>query len=148
MTELVEPGFAPDENETAQFLKLLEEQIPGAAALALCGTIPPGTPERLVDGIIALLQKQDIPVLLDNWQEAQKFLDADLKVLLKINAAELKRLVGIANVPDALEDLRRRYPGLIAGITAGPEKAWLIAPECDGAVQLSPRKLDLIVNPL
>jgi sugar/nucleoside kinase (ribokinase family) len=48
----------------------------------------------------------------------------------------------------ALDALKRRYPGIIAGITDGPGRAWLITPEHAEAVAIAPRKLDLIVNPL
>jgi fructose-1-phosphate kinase PfkB-like protein len=148
MTELVEPGAAPSDAAVRDFLALLEQNAAEASGIALTGSIPKGTLPSFAPDIARIAGRRALPLLLDNWQAAPEILATGVCAILKINAEELGRLTGAAAVPDGLALLHHRWPQLTAGITAGPDAAWLLLPDDATPVRLAPPRLDRVVNPL
>ena len=148
MTELVEPGAAPSDAAVRDVLALLDANAAEAAGVALTGSIPKGTLSSFAVDIARIAERHSLPLLLDNWQAAPEILATGVCAILKINAEELGRLTGCAAVPDGLAQLHRRWPQLTAGITAGPDAAWLLLPDDATPVRLVPPRLARVVNPL
>ena len=148
MTELVEPGHAISPEAAAQFRNLLVGEIPSAAALALCGSIPKGTEEGFLETVALYAGQAGLPLLADNVDFCRRLRGDGQGAVLKINADEVRKCTGEATVPAALEQLHERFPRLTAGITDGPGAAWLLEPFGRRIVQFTLPRLEKVVNPL
>ena len=132
MTEMVEeaPALYPEEQE--KFLAALEQVLPDADGVALAGNFPPETPEEFPRRIAQLVAKQALPLFLDNWRHfAVMAQECPKRLTLKINAEELRKITGIQEIPQAMEELCRKYPGLTLGVTDGAADGWLLFPEME-----------------
>ena len=148
MTELVEPGHAISPSAANEFRNLLVAEIPSAAAIALCGSIPKGTEEDFMETITLYAVQAGLPLLADNVEFCRRLRGDGQGVVLKINADEVRKCTGEATVPAALEQLHERFPRLTAGITDGPEAAWLLEPFGRRLVRFILPRLERVVNPL
>ena len=148
MTELVEPGTPVGPKYRDAFLAMLEQNLPKAVGVAITGSVPSGSEPDFLTKVVQLTVQADLPLLLDNYQNAREVLSNKPDTILKINGMELAKLTGVAGIPEGLAALRREYPRVTAAITDGGRGGWLATP--DAAVQEIPvpRLARPVVNPL
>lgn len=148
MTELVEPGAPISPRAAADFRNQLVCEIPAAAALAICGSIPKGTEEDFMEQIALYAGQAGLPLLVDNVDFCRRLRGNGDRIVVKINADEVRKCTGEADVPSALRLLHEQFPRLSCGITDGPGCAWLLDPFGGSIVRFELPRLESIVNPL
>ena len=90
MTELIEPSGPVTADERRRLRGRLERLLPHCRGVAICGTCPPGVPDRLYAEVIAAARGHAL-VLLDGYRQVVEALAAGPHVL-KINRRELEEL--------------------------------------------------------
>ncbi|MYS50976.1 hexose kinase, partial [Streptomyces sp. SID6013] len=88
-TQLNEPGPAVAPAEWNAFQAAYEDLLTGAAAVALCGSLPPGVPVGAYAGLVRAARAAGVPVLLDTSGEPLRRGLAARPDLIKPNADEL-----------------------------------------------------------
>ncbi|MFD5873480.1 1-phosphofructokinase family hexose kinase [Streptomyces sp. NPDC060322] len=134
-TQLNEPGPHIGADEWAAFLGTFGELLPGASAVALCGSLPPGIHVGAYAELIRLARSAGVPVLLDTDGEPLRRGIAARPDLVKPNADELARLTGAREPLRATRDARRRGArSVVASLGADgllavtPDGTWRAAP--------------------
>ncbi len=104
VTEVNEPGPTVNAAEGEQFLARLALLLPGAWALALSGSLPPGLPDDYYARLIACAHASGVPALLDTSGRALGPGLAVGPLLVKPNGTEAAQLIGqpVRDVRDAL----------------------------------------------
>ncbi|MDJ0384638.1 1-phosphofructokinase family hexose kinase [Streptomyces sp. G-G2] len=138
-TQFNEPGPLITPAEWAAFLERYDALVRSCAhpvaAVALCGSLPPGVPVGAYAVLVRSARAAGVPVLLDTSGEALRRGVAARPEMIKPNAAELAELTGSRDPLPATRDARRR--GAYAVITslgpggllaATPEGTWRAAP--------------------
>ncbi|MFF9685486.1 1-phosphofructokinase family hexose kinase [Streptomyces sp. NPDC014623] len=134
-TQLNEPGPHIGADEWASFLRTFGELLPGAEAVALCGSLPPGIHVGAYAELVRLTRAAGVPVLLDTDGEPLRRGIAARPDLVKPNADELARLTGAREPLRATRDARRRGArSVVASLGADgllavtPDGIWRAAP--------------------
>ncbi|MFJ8155319.1 1-phosphofructokinase family hexose kinase [Streptomyces sp. NPDC094468] len=127
-TQLNEPGPQIAAAEWAAFLGHYEELLPGASAVALCGSLPPGVPVGAYAGLIRTARSAGVPVLLDTSGEPLRRGVAARPDLVKPNADELAELTGSHDPARATQDARRRGARAVVA-SLGPRGLLAVTPE-------------------
>ncbi|MFD3585996.1 1-phosphofructokinase family hexose kinase [Streptomyces sp. NPDC058683] len=134
-TQLNEPGPQITPAEWGAFLGHYEELLSGAAAVALCGSLPPGVPVGAYAGLIKSARSTGVPVLLDTSGEPLRRGVAARPDLVKPNAAELAELTGSHDPLRATQDARRRGARTVVAslgpqglLARTPQGHWRAAP--------------------
>lgn len=107
-TQLNEPGPQISPAEWAAFLGRYQELLPGASAVALCGSLPPGVPVGAYAGLVRAARSAGVPVLLDTSGEPLRRGVAARPDVIKPNTEELAELTGSYEPLRATQDARRR----------------------------------------
>ncbi|MEW2551190.1 1-phosphofructokinase family hexose kinase [Streptomyces zhihengii] len=134
-TQLNEPGPAVTATEWSAFLGAYEGLLADAAAVALCGSLPPGVHVGAYADLVRRARAADVPVLLDTSGEPLLRGVAARPDLIKPNAEELARLTGSREPRRAVRDARRRGAHAVVG-SLGPDG--LLAATPDGLWQAAP----------
>ncbi|MFD4995943.1 1-phosphofructokinase family hexose kinase [Streptomyces buecherae] len=134
-TQLNEPGPQVTPAEWAAFADRYAELLDGAAAVALCGSLPPGLPVGAYAQLIRTARTAEVPVLLDTSGEPLRRGIAARPDIVKPNAEELAQLTGSTEPVRAARDARRRGAHAVAA-SLGPDG--LLAVTGDGAWRASP----------
>ena len=124
MTELIDPSPSVSRDDVVFLQKCVLDALPNADALALCGTLPDGTPDDFYAGLAAEAVRLKKPVLMDSVAHFHKTLAAGLPYL-KINSGELLSATGASDPEAAALDLLNQYPLQCAAITDGPARAFI-----------------------
>ncbi|MGI5278509.1 1-phosphofructokinase family hexose kinase [Streptomyces rochei] len=134
-TQLNEPGPVVAPAEWNAFQEAYEGLLAGAAAVALCGSLPPGVPVGAYAGLVRAARAAGVPVLLDTSGEPLRRGVAARPDLIKPNADELAELTGSHEPLRATQAARRRGARSVvaslgsAGLLAEtPEGRWRAAP--------------------
>ncbi|MGW5735427.1 MULTISPECIES: 1-phosphofructokinase family hexose kinase [Streptomyces] len=135
-TQLNEPGPTVTPAEWTAFRASYEELLrSGAAAVALCGSLPPGVPVGAYATLVRAARAAKVPVLLDTSGEALRRGVAARPDIVKPNADELAELTGSHEPAQATRDARRRGAhAVVASLGAEglravtPEGTWRAAP--------------------
>ncbi|MFE8010677.1 1-phosphofructokinase family hexose kinase [Streptomyces sp. NPDC057418] len=134
-TQLNEPGPHIGADEWAAFLRAYGELLPGADAVALCGSLPPGIHVGAYAELIRLARAAGVPALLDTGGEPLRRGIAARPDLVKPNADELARLTGAREPLRATLDARRRGAHSVVAslgaeglLAATPDGVWRAAP--------------------
>ncbi|MFE0370613.1 1-phosphofructokinase family hexose kinase [Streptomyces tendae] len=134
-TQLNEPGPAVAPAEWSAFQETYEDLLTGAAAVALCGSLPPGVPVGAYGGLVRAARAAGVPVLLDTSGEPLRRGLAARPDLIKPNADELAELTGSHEPLRAAQAARRRGArSVVASLGAEgllavtPEGRWRAAP--------------------
>lgn len=134
-TQLNEPGPVVAPAEWNAFHEAYEGLLAGAAAVALCGSLPPGVPVGAYAGLVRTARAAGVPVLLDTSGEPLRRGVAARPDLIKPNADELAELTGSHEPLRATQAARRRGARSVvaslgaAGLLAEtPEGRWRAAP--------------------
>ena len=130
VTEVNEPGPTITDSEAQAFLDLYEKLLPGAEAVVLSGSLPPGLPDDYYSLLMQRAHRAGVPSILDTSGDPLHLGIAACPLLVKPNATEAGQLLGreIHNVEDALyvgHSMRERGPQM-AAITRGSEGAVLV----------------------
>jgi tagatose 6-phosphate kinase len=96
-----EPGPHVTAGEWASFTAAYEGLLTGAAAVALCGSLPPGAPADAYATLARAARERGIPVLLDTSGEALRHGLAAGPDVVKPNATELAEATGLADPAEA-----------------------------------------------
>jgi tagatose 6-phosphate kinase len=107
-TQLNEPGPTIAPGEWSAFQDTYESLLPSAAAVALCGSLPPGVPVGAYAGLVRTARAAGVPVLLDTSGEPLRRAVAARPDVVKPNADELAELTGSHEPVRATQDARRR----------------------------------------
>ncbi|MFJ7961622.1 1-phosphofructokinase family hexose kinase [Streptomyces sp. NPDC096319] len=127
-TQLNEPGPTVTAAEWTGFHTRFTRLLDGAAAVALCGSLPPGIHVGAYAELVRLARTAGVPVLLDTSGEPLRRGIAARPDLVKPNAEELAQLTGAREPHRATRDARRR--GAHAVISSlGPEGLLAATPE-------------------
>ena len=127
VTELIEPSGRVTQAQVEALRALLQATLPGMAAVALCGTLPPGVPESFYADLAGAARRGGAMVLLDGMTGAGLALAAGVD-LLKLNLGEFLALTGAATAAAAARLCRERYGVAWIGVTDGPRPAYLFGP--------------------
>ncbi|MEU6991609.1 1-phosphofructokinase family hexose kinase [Streptomyces sp. NPDC046465] len=136
-TQLNEPGPTVTPAEWAAFLDSYTELVhrAGTAAVALCGSLPPGVPVGAYALLVRAARTARVPVLLDTSGEPLRRGVAARPDIVKPNADELAELTGSHEPAQAIRDARRRGAhAVIASLGA----EGLVAVTPDGTWQARP----------
>lgn len=148
MTELVEEASSLSPEEGSRFLETLEQCLPDADGVALAGNFPPHTPEAFPREIARRVAARKMPLFLDNWRHFAAMSEVCPNLVLKINRGELGRLVPRLPLPEAMVALAEHHPGLVLGVTDGPQEAWLLTPGRKAPLPFPVPPAKPLVNPL
>ncbi|MEV5985958.1 1-phosphofructokinase family hexose kinase [Streptomyces sp. NPDC052051] len=107
-TQLNEPGPEITPEDWSAFLTTYEELVRSAAAVALCGSLPPGVPVGAYARLVRTARGSGVPVLLDTSGEPLRRGVAARPDIVKPNADELAELTGAHEPLRAAQDARRR----------------------------------------
>ncbi|WP_055490517.1 1-phosphofructokinase family hexose kinase [Streptomyces sp. TP-A0356] len=107
-TQLNEPGPVIAPAEWAAFLDAYGDLVRSAAAVALCGSLPPGVPVGAYAQLVRTARAVGVPVLLDTSGEPLRRGVAARPDIVKPNADELAELTGSHEPSQATRDARRR----------------------------------------
>jgi len=107
-TQLNEPGPVIAPAEWSAFLESYGELVSSAAAVALCGSLPPGVPVGAYAQLVRTARAAGVPVLLDTSGEPLRRGVAARPDVVKPNADELAELTGSHEPLQATRDARRR----------------------------------------
>ncbi|MFJ8199873.1 1-phosphofructokinase family hexose kinase [Streptomyces sp. NPDC096152] len=134
-TQLNEPGPLVAPAEWAAFQNVYEELLGSVAAVALCGSLPPGVPVGAYAGLVRTARAAGVPVLLDTSGEPLRRAVAARPDIIKPNADELAELTGAHEPLRAVQDARRRGArAVVASLGADgllahtPEGHWRATP--------------------
>lgn len=134
-TQLNEPGPLIAAAEWGAFLDRYEELLPGASAVALCGSLPPGVPVGAYANLVRAARSHGVFVLLDTSGEPLRRGVAARPDLIKPNADELAELTGSHEPLRATQDARRRGAHAVVAslgpqglLAATPEGHWRVTP--------------------
>ncbi|MCF6174540.1 MAG: PfkB family carbohydrate kinase [Victivallaceae bacterium] len=122
MTELIEPPGPVTAIECDQLVQLITDNLAECAGIALCGTVPPGA-EQLYRRVAEIAKKNQLPLLVDACQNIEDFLNIG-KIILKINAEEIKAITGESSITTAIKTAFDRYQLHSVAVTAGAEQAY------------------------
>ncbi|HLZ64182.1 MAG TPA: 1-phosphofructokinase family hexose kinase [Ktedonosporobacter sp.] len=129
-TEVNEMGPAISEAEAQAFLELYERLLPGAQAVTISGSVPPGLPDDYYAHLLHRAQVASVPSVLDARGQALRVGLERKPLLVKPNAAEAREFIGheIKDVEDAVAVGRsmRELGARIVAITRGGEGAVLV----------------------
>lgn len=124
-TELIEPSFAAAEKEVIDYLAAVEKELPDAALLALCGSLPTGTDENLYADAARIAARYAVPVVADCCFNLDGLMASGADIYLKINAAELAKLTGEKEIQSGMKTLFAAYKNLrFCAITNGAENSF------------------------
>ncbi|MER6124251.1 1-phosphofructokinase family hexose kinase [Streptomyces sp. NPDC001795] len=107
-TQLNEPGPTITPAEWSAFLGAYANLVRSAAAVALCGSLPPGVPVGAYALLVRTARAAGVPVLLDTSGEPLRRGVAARPDIVKPNADELAELTGSHEPLQATRDARRR----------------------------------------
>ncbi|MEU2677200.1 1-phosphofructokinase family hexose kinase [Streptomyces sp. NPDC007107] len=127
-TQLNEPGPHIGSGEWAAFLETYRELLPGADAVALCGSLPPGIHVGAYAELVRLARAAGVPVLLDTSGEPLRRGIAARPDLIKPNADELAQLTGAREPLRATRDARRRGAHSVVA-SLGPDGLLAVTPD-------------------
>lgn len=144
MTELIEPSGNISSEAAGELLELLKAEIPRSAALALCGTFPPGVSPDFYAEAAEKAVRDNIPVLIDAYKNVDKALDT--VDILKINEEEIMRLSGQDDPLKAMEYMLKKPNIKILGVTAGAGCAYLGTG--DGIFRYQLPRIEKLDNPI
>ena len=106
-----ERGISPNREEWAQFVGAVYEQAASASVVVIAGSFPPGSPEGLLEALLAAAGER--PIIVDTSGDALlAAADAGVAVL-KPNRAELAEATGIADPIEGARELLQRGAGLV-----------------------------------
>ncbi|MEU9170833.1 1-phosphofructokinase family hexose kinase [Streptomyces sp. NPDC048420] len=134
-TQLNEPGPTVTSAEWSAFQEAYEDLVPSVAAVALCGSLPPGVPVGAYAGLIRTAKAAGVPVLLDTSGEALRRGVAARPDIVKPNADELAELTGSHEPLRATRDARRRGA---QAVVASLGKEGLLAATAEGRWRATP----------
>ncbi|MGI5455822.1 1-phosphofructokinase family hexose kinase [Streptomyces sp. CA-249302] len=134
-TQLNEPGPTIAPAEWSAFQEAYEDLLPSMAAVALCGSLPPGVPVGAYAGLVRLAKAAGVPVLLDTSGEPLRRGVAARPDLIKPNTEELAELTGSHEPLRATQDARRRGARSVVAslgteglLATTPEGRWRATP--------------------
>ena len=127
-TRLNEPGPQVTPAEWAAFLRAYDGLLPGASAVALCGSLPPGVPVGAYAGLIRTARSLGVTVLLDTSGEPLRRGVAARPDIIKPNAGELAELTGSHEPSRATRDARRRGAHAVVA-SLGPQGLLAVTPD-------------------
>jgi tagatose 6-phosphate kinase len=130
VTEINEPGPMVTPMEGERFLARLAALLPGAQALTLCGSLPPGLPDDYYARLIDCARGAGVPALLDTSGRALQPGVAAKPLVVKPNREEAAQLIGrpVRDAHDAVtaaEAVRALGASAVA-LTLGAEGAILV----------------------
>lgn len=123
MTEIIEPSCAVSASEADTLLVEFKNNLSGAGAAAVCGTLPDGSDYRIYREAAEMAHAAGVPLLFDAWKELEPCLKSG-RNFLKINREELGKLTGKSDLRTGLKALFAAFCIEFAAITDGAAKAF------------------------
>ena len=126
MTELIEPSPKLSKNEQSKILECIHEHSAQSDALILAGTYPKCFDHDFYTTVVNRTKK-DCFVCLDAHQNVMPALKSSKVNLLKINQEELRKVTGLEDLHESVEQLLEDFPETTLAITDGPGTAWFFS---------------------
>jgi fructose-1-phosphate kinase PfkB-like protein len=145
MTEIIEPSGTVSAAECNELLDRLQQRIAECAAIALCGTVPPGA-ENMYGKIADIARERQLPMLfVDACKDIEQVIDCS-NAVLKVNADEIRAIAREQQVVEAVKLVAEKFKLKYTAVTDGPGRAYLY----DGTTLFTYRlpKLDNIISTL
>ena len=147
LTEFYEPGPAISTEAWRRFVAMVAEVVgaaPRGSVAAISGSFPRGAPEDAADGLLRAIEGSGTPLLVDTSGPHLTALLAARPALVKINAAEAGRVLGVPVTGE--DDVVAAARTLVdrgaerAVVTRGPDgavaadatRAWIVEPLAGG----------------
>ena len=132
-TEINQSGFEVDETVFKQLAGQLGQMLPGASALVLTGSLPPGCPPNAYRQLGLLAMENGVPVFLDADGENLKWGVSAMPFAVKPNEDELRHYSGLSLKNEgewvlAMSGLRHNGVRQVAA-TMGPEGVMMLDDE-------------------
>ncbi|MFE0463017.1 1-phosphofructokinase family hexose kinase [Kitasatospora sp. NPDC058965] len=125
---LLEPGPTVTAGEWHSFTTRFTELLPGAKAVVLSGSLPPGVPVDAYATLLRLARAQRVPAVLDTEGEPLLAALPARPALIKPNADELTATTGLADPLAAIAALRTAGARTVVA-SLGPEGLLAVTPE-------------------
>ena len=127
VTEVIEPSGPVEADQVEAMRRVLRNAVANCAAVAICGTCPPGVPDSLSAEASAEAKAAGAIVILDAVSPVAPTLAGGVDVL-KVNADELRRLGGRDDLQAAASRLLESGGAGWIAVTDGPRQARLFGP--------------------
>ena len=127
-TVLNEHGGPLTDRETAALLQRCRELSADAAAVGICGSLPPGLDPWLVAELVTAVAATGIPVLVDTSGPALRAAACAGASILKPNLEELREATGCDDVRDGARTLLDDGAKIVV-VTLGSDGLWIIDAE-------------------
>ncbi|MBR0459089.1 MAG: hypothetical protein IJJ26_07615 [Victivallales bacterium] len=146
ITELIEPSAHVTAEECLALLKATRKAVSDAGVVVFSGSVPPGVEPSFCEAVAQECALHSVPFVLDAVSGLEGALAAGVTVL-KINAAELRKITGKEDILVAGKALLSQYSRLGAvAITDGPRPGFLFLRE--GTWEFAVPHLEHVVNPI
>ncbi len=128
-TELIEPSPEVPADVSCALRDRLAEACPRHGAVCLAGSRMPGVGIDFYVAIAESARRHHVPLLLDDVKEVEAVLATGGVTMLKINAAELRRITGDSGTPLPVmaRDFLAVQPVSWLALTDGAARAWLFS---------------------
>ncbi|MGW8374306.1 1-phosphofructokinase family hexose kinase [Streptomyces sp. ODS28] len=137
-TQLNEPGPHVTSHEWEALLERYADLLPGADAVALCGSLPPGVPVGAYARLVRDARDAGVPVLLDTSGEPLRRGLAARPDVVKPNAEELAGVTGITGSTAPLRAARAAQRRGARAVVASLGAQGLIAVTQEGSWRAVP----------
>ncbi len=144
-TELIEPSFPADRAACDEMVERWQSALPRFDGAAITGSLPDKTDPALYCRIAEAAVAQKLPLLIDAVSGILPTLEKLDRFILKINAGELKKLLQVHDLHQALHHAATRWQHAVFAITDGASEAYLAA---DGAFYRYRLPRIDVVNPI
>lgn len=150
VTELVEEAPAPGRAALRRFVADNLKRIPGAAMLAISGTLPPFAPDDFYVAFARAARAAGVPVVIDSHRTALIQVLFEQPLLAKLNVPELAATLGEtlnteARILRGMRDLLNLGAANVF-VTQGGRAAYLLTPRA--AWRFTPPAIRERVNPI
>ncbi|HOE61448.1 MAG TPA: PfkB family carbohydrate kinase [Kiritimatiellia bacterium] len=150
VTELVEEAPAPGRTALRRFIADNLSRIPGAALLAISGTLPPFAKDDFYVAFVRAARAAGVPVVIDSHRTALIQVLFEQPLLAKLNVAELEATLGEklnteARILRGMRDLLNLGAANVF-VTQGSRAAYLLTPRA--AWRFTPPAIRERVNPI
>lgn len=129
-TEIVEEGPAVSPGSEVLLERLLDQYLPKASALVVCGSFPSGLS---TESTLRAWTRRPVPLLIDSIPLARSLtsIPAGVRCIVKLNISEWRELFGDCEQEDILTQAQERWPTTEVIATMGRDGC--MARRSDGA---------------
>ena len=153
MTEVIEPSFDIEKAELTEMISHMDEVLSRAKGVSICGTFPPGITPEFYAAIAKKKNEHNFLLLLDSYTGVSETLETKNVDILKINAMEIRSLIGEKDIKKCAEICFAKYNVRYVAVTDGRKTAHLFEKNISGSgvanyYEFTIPNLGPVVNPI